>query len=376
MYLKRLRKAGKKYGKRYFRITIVSFVAAAAVLTAVAGSLWNLRRLSVLPKWLDVPLFVRFYIQLFIGLFAIGLLLGLLRKYSPKLKSAWTKSVGKPLSRLWKGLSRRLQAILLGILAAVLVGGSTVAVRFVYPIPLSVIAGVYLLSWPVGTYWALTAITSTETEASATRSLSVWSRYAILRQLETRTIALLVGFVIATTVGGGIWWLGVSTILTVGIAGLVWVVATVVSYNQYEKTISTRTELEIVATETMSSTDESEVSIKHSGVDTVELTNPPLRDTNNELYVVNTSLQLRPGDRDTIRLPSEFSLAPSDVERTLPLGYTLDRSQQAPIVYSQTGLTFELQQDETSPETASWGDTDAELTSQSTAVPNRASSQD
>lgn len=375
MYLKRLRKAGKKYAKRYFRITIVSFVAAA-VLTAVAGSLWNLHRLSVLPQWLDVPLFVHLYVQLFIGLFAIGLLLGLLRKYSPKLKSAWTKSIGEPLGRRWKGLSRRLQAILLGFLTAVLVGGITVAVRFVYPISLSVIAGVYLLSWPVGTYWALTAITSTETEASATRSLSVWSRYAMLRQLETRTIALLVGFVIATAVGGGIWWLGVSTISTVGVAGLVWLVATIVSYNQYEKTMATRTELEIVATETTTTTDEIEVSIKNSGVDTVELNNPTLRDTHNELYVVDRDLRLRPGDRDTIRLPSEFSLAPNDVERTLPLGYTLDRSQQSPMVYSQTGLVFELQQDETTPETDSWGDRDAELTSQSTTVPNRASSQD
>lgn len=375
MYLKRLRKAGKKYGKKYFRVIIVS-VVVAAVLTAVAGEIGNLSQLLLIPRLAGLPLFVLLYLQLFVGLFGIGLLLGLLRKNSQKLRSKWTKSVGEPLSQRWKGLSRRLQAILLGLLVAVLAGGTTAAVDLVYPIPLAVSSGVSLLAWPIGTYWALTATTSTETEASVMRSLSVRSRYAKLRQLETRTIALLVGFVIAAVTGGGIRWLGVNTVSTVGVAGLVWLVAAIVVYNQYETATTTRTELEIIATETTAATDTIEVSIKNSGVETVTLPKPTLKDTNNELYVVNKDLRLQPGDRDTIRLPSVFSLAPSDVERTLPLGYTLDRSQQTPTIYSQTGCTFELQQQDTNTKTAAWTDRGTEHTSQSTAVPNMAGSQD
>lgn len=375
MYIKRLRKAGAKYAKQYFWVTIISIVVAA-VITAVASGLGNPSRLLVVPRWRGLPLLVLLYFQSLIGLLAIGLLIDLLRKHSRKLRSMWTRSIGEPLSRRWKGLSRRLRAILLGLLFAVLVGLTTTAVGFVYQIPVWVIGSVSLLAWPVGTYRVLTTITSTETETSIIRPLSVRSRYAELRRLETRTVALLVGFVIAALTGGGIWWLGVSAISTVGVAGLVWLVATIIIYNQYETATTTRTELEIVATETTTATDEIEVSIKNSGVDTVELKNPTLRDTTNELYVVNRDLRLRPGDRDTIRLSSEFSIAPSDNERTLPLGYTLDRSQQTPIVYSQTGFTFELQQDETTTETAEWADRDPEIASQSTAVPNRASSQD
>jgi hypothetical protein len=77
-----------------------------------------------------------------------------------------------------------------------------------------------------------------------------------------------------------------------------------------------------------------------------------------------------------VRLPASFTATPTTAERTLPLGYTLDRSQEAPIVYSKSGSAFELQHDRTDTDTEEWTDRDEQYSPQSTAVANGATSQD
>jgi len=367
MFVKRLRKAGTKY----LRLTVVSLVVAA-VVTAVVTAIGDPQRLSLLPERVG-PAFVGVFLQTFVVLFVIGLVSRLLKQNSDKMKTVWSEQVGGPLVDRWNGLARRTRAIVVGILTALIAGGSTAVAAVVYTVPLSVVGAISLCGWPVGTYWALRRRPSTGT-SSAAKSVAVQSRYAELRQLETRTMALLVGFVVGAVTGGGLWLLGVDVAPTAVIAGLVWLVATVIVYNRYETTLARRTELAMV--ETMTIDDEIELSIKNKGRETVGLTSATIRDTTHTHYRLRKDITLQPGRTATMRLPASFTYSPTTTERTLPLGYTLDRSQEAPIIFSETGSAFELQHGHINTDTKEWTDTDERYNPQSTAVANGATSQD
>lgn len=355
-----LRKAGKKYATQYARVTIVSFVAAT-VVAAVVGAVRNGRPISVLPQWIDLPQFVRVFVLSFVLFFIVGLLVRLLKQHSTDLKQLWEDRLGGPLVERWNGLARRTQAIISGVLAAVAAGVGTAVAGFVYTVPSAVIGGACLLAWPVGTYWALRQRPSVEGTSGITGLVATRSRYGELRHLETRTVALLIGFVIGAASGSGLWLLGVDTAVTATIATLVWLAATVIVYNRYETVLMRRTELAIVSTESITADDEIELTIKNRGRETVELVNPTLRDTTHEHYQFTEELGVQPGGKTTLKLPSTFTVSTTTAERTLPLGYTLDRSQDAPIVYSQTGSAFELQQGRET----DWPETNTEYGSQS-----------
>ena len=373
MVLKRLKKGGKKYAAQYLRVTLLSLVAAA-VVTAVISAVGNLRQLAVLPAWLG-PLFLRVFLQAFVVCFVAGLLIRLLSAHKNDIQQAYSERIGGPLVDRWTGLPRRTRAILRGILTAGVAGAVGAAAGVVYTVSLAPIVAVCLLAWPVGTYWSLTR-QSTDGSTGVGTSLAVRSRYADLRQQETRTVALLVGFLLGAATGGGLWLLGVGTAATAVIAGLVWLVATVLVYNRYESALTERTELAIVATEPTETGDAVELTIKNRGHETVALTNPTITDTTHERYRIGRDLTLQPGDCATMRLPSSFTWSTTTAERTLPLGYTLDRSRASPRIYSQQGDAFELQQDDPAAETDSWDSHEETDAPQSTAIQGSAHSQD
>jgi hypothetical protein len=373
MFVKRLRKVGKKYAAQYLRVTLLS-VVVAAVTTAIISAGGNLRQLAVLPAWLG-PSFLRVFVQAFVVCFVIGLVLRLLSARKADIKQAYDERIGGPLVDRWTGLARRTRAVLTGLLTALVVGGVAAAAGVVYTIRPPLIAGVCLLAWPVGTYWSL-GRQSTDTSSSVGTSLAVRSRYADLRQQETRTIALLVGFLIGAATGGGLWLLGVDTAPTAVIGGLVWLVATVIAYNRYESKLTERTALAIAATEPTEAGEAVELTIKNEGYETVELTNPTIRDTTHERYRIGRELTLQPGGCTTMRLPSSFTWSSTTAERTLPLGYTLDRSQAAPIIYTRQGEAFELQGDDEAVGSDGWASHEEADTPQSTAVPNGAHGQE
>ncbi|MFW6321567.1 MAG: hypothetical protein ACOC0Z_06910 [Halohasta sp.] len=364
MIVKAVRKAGKKYAKKYARVTVLS-ILAAAVLTAVFGALGDPSRLSMLPRPFDVPLSVSLFLTAFVVCFVIGLLGRLVGTHSDTLKTMWSDRID-PLVARWNAIARRTRAIIVGVLAALVAGAVTAVAGMVVAVPLSQVVGAALLAWPVGTYWTLAR--SGRDTSGLREAIDDRSRYVELRHMETRTIALLLGYLIAAATAGGLWALGVETAAAAAIAGLVWLVATVVVYNRYETVLTDRTELAIVDTDPVD--DELELSITNEGRETVELIAPTIRDTTRNRYRLADRLRLQPGGRATVKLPSTFRLAPTDLERTLPLGYTLDRSQPAPTVYSRTGTAFELQRQEPgdAPEDGpAWSD-DVEYTP-STAVP-------
>lgn len=371
MFVKRLTKAGKKYAAQYLRVTLLSLVVAA-VTTAIVSTVGDPQQLAVLPAWLG-PLFLRVFVQAFVVCFVIGLVLRLLSAHTADIKQAFDERIGGPLVDRWTGLARRTRAVVTGLITALVAGGATAAAGEIYTVPVASIVAACLLAWPVGTYWSL-GRQSTDKPSSIGESLAVRSRYADLRQQETRTIALLVGFLVGTTTGGGLWLLGVEVAATAVIAGLVWLVATVIVYNRYESALTERTALAIVATESTEAGEAVELTIKNEGHETVCLTEPTITDTTHERYRIGKDLTFQPGGCATMRLPSSFTWSATTAERTLPLGYTLDRSQAAPIVYTRQGEAFELQDGDPA-ESEMWTNEPTD-TSQSTAMRGSAHSQD
>jgi len=373
MVLKQLTKGAKKYAAQYLRVTLLSLVVAA-VVTAVVSAVGDLRQFAVLPAWLG-PLFLRVFVQVFVVCFVAGLLIRLLSAHKSDIQQAYDERIGDPLVDRWNGLARRTRAILTGILMTVVAGAGAAAVRIVYTVPLASIVAVCLLAWPVGTYWSLTRQSTGDSPGVGT-SVAVRSRYAELRQQETRTVALLVGFLLGAATGGGLWLLGAGIAATAVIASLVWLVATVLVYNRYESALTERTELAIVATEPTTAGDAVELTIKNRGDETVILSNPTVTDTTHERYRIGSDLTLQPGSCATMRLPSSFTWSTTTAERRLPLGYTLDRSRASPRIYTQQGDAFELQCDDPAAENDGWEDNGEPDAPPSTAIQGSTHGQD
>jgi len=374
MSVKSLRKAGKKYGTRYAQLTVLSGIAAT-IVAAVVGAVADPRRVLLLPGRVDLPLFAQVWIQTFLVLFVGGLVGRVINQNSDKLRTAWSTSISTPLADRWMGLARRRRALIVGVLAAIVAGGISAVVGIVYMITPPQIVGICLVVWPSVTYGILQRRPSGRPTGGITRSLAVRSRYAELRQLETRTITLLVGFVLGATTGGVLWRVGVDTVVTVAIAVLVWLAATVLVYNRYESALTRRTELAIVDTETTADDEVIELSVTNRGTETVELTDATITDTTGRRYRLRADIALQPGGKTTVKLPATFVSSPTTAERELPLGYTLDRSQAAPIIYSRTGDAFELH-GSTASETTAWPSATPDYAPQSTAGPETPQSQD
>ncbi|MFO7834632.1 MAG: hypothetical protein R6V31_11440 [Halohasta sp.] len=350
MSIKQVRKAGKKYAKRYARLTVVSLVVAA-VVTAIVGAVVDPGRLAVLPEWLDRPAFVAVFVQAFAACFALGLLGRVLARNWAKLQALWTESVGGPLAARWHGLTRRTQAVLIGLGSAVIAGGIIAGVVLLRPVPWWLPAVGGLLAWPAGTYWGLARPRST-VDGERDHNGGKWRRYAELRHLETRTIALLVGYLIAAATGAGIRLLGVDPVVTVAVALSVWLVATVVVYDRYERVLTERSALAVADTGPASGHDGVELTIANTSHEPVALPAPTLVDTADDRYRLAEQLTIQPAGTVAVELPASFRLTPTDAERTLPLGYTLDRSRAAPSLYTETGTAFALQPAETDDEPA------------------------
>ncbi|WP_253738353.1 lamin tail domain-containing protein [Halohasta salina] len=351
MSITQVRKAGKKYAKRYARLTVVSAVVAA-VLTAIVGAVVDPSRIAVLPEWLDRPAFVAVFVQAFAACFALGLLGRVLARNWTKLKTLWTESIGGPLADRWRGLTRRTQAVLVGLVAAVVTGGLIAGVDHFTAVPRWLLAVGPLLTWPAGTYLGLARHRPT-VDGGRDDNGGKWRRYAELRHLETRTIALLIGYLIAAATGGGIRLLGVNPAVTVAVGLSVWLVATVVVYDRYERVLTERSALAIVDdTDPASGREGVELTIANTDHEPIALPSPTLVDTAGDRYRLAERLTVQPGGTVTVELPAAFRLTPIDAERTLPLGYTLDRSRAAPSLYTETGTAFALQPAETDDEPA------------------------
>ena len=347
MSISGLRKTGEKYAKRYFRLTILS-VAVAAVFTAVVGAAGNPTRLSVLPGQLAVPPTVAVFFQTFVLCFALGLVGRLLVRNLETLRELFAEWIGNPLRDRWRRLARRTQAVLFGLWWMLVVGGLAAAAVVYYSYPRFVIAAVMVCTWPLSTYWLLGRRPSAPLASTDADSGAVRRRYAALRHLETRSIAALFGFLLAAGVATGLWLLGVEVLSTIGLGALVWLVSTVVVYNRYASVLELRSDLSILSVD--SDDEVLELVVRNTGLDSVDLTDATITDTRTERYHLSEPLELSSASSATLTVPASFAVSPTDAERTLPLGYTLNRSQPTPVVYTQSGAAFELARESTADE--------------------------
>ena len=338
MSISGLRKTGEKYAKRYARLTMLS-IAVAAVATAVIGAAGSPARLSVAPGRLSIPPTVAVFLQAFGLCFGLGLLGRVVVRNIGKLRELFAEWIGNPLRDRWRRLARRTQAVLFGLCCVLVAGGLAGVGVLYYNFRPAVVVVVMVAVWPFSTYWLLgrrpAAASLAESEPTTVRT-----RYGALRHVETRTIAALFGFLLAAAIAGGLWLLGVTVRATVGLGALVWLVATVVVYNRYASVLESRSDLTILETE--SNDDLVELVVRNDGVESVDLTDATITDTRTKRYYITESLQLSPATKATLSVPASFAVSPTDAERTLPLGYTLNRSQPTPVVYTQSGVAFEL----------------------------------
>lgn len=362
MSISGLRNAGETYAKRYARLTMVS-VAVAAVLTAVVGAASTPGRFAMLPARLSIPPTAAVFVQWFGLCFAVGLVGRMLSGNLEALRAAFAEWIGNPLCDRWSRLARRTQAVCVGVCCGIVSGGIVAVGVLYYGFPNAAVAATILATWPLGTYWLLSRrpTTVSNSERSAVRL-----RYVTLKHLETRTIAVLFGYLFASAVGSGLWLLGVE-LRWAGVVGLVvWIVSTVVVYNRYASTLQLGSELLILETYSREN-GQVELVVQNDGREMIDLTGATITDTRTSRYHLTDSLRLSPADCATLRLPASFTVAPTDAERTLPLGYTLNRSQPTPVVYTWGGDAFELSQ--TSTETGeTFVDPTPTYTTSSTAI--------
>jgi hypothetical protein len=192
----------------------------------------------------------------------------------------------------------------------------------------------------------LRARRSTGPGESRTRATLVGIGYAQLRGLERRTLAVFVGGFAAVLAGVVAAFLSRHytgrviplAVLTVGI--VVWSAVTLLSYDRYAAVgTSGLTVLDIRHAEPEQ---HREMTIRNDSDRTVDLAGCSVRDTEHARYRIDVDRRLGPGETCTLAVPPSFSLAPEDAAFDLPLGYTLARGSDFPVVSGRTGERFRL----------------------------------
>lgn len=250
----------------------------------------------------------------------------------------------------WGQLSTWAQAMVTGGACGLLVAFGLGLAAIARLVPMAFILAGSLVAWPLATVLSLRQRREPEPDdkSSALQSLLVKTGYAQVKRLQTRTLAGIVGFVVAISgtvaIRALVAWFGESLtpLQLVLLVAFLWLVATVLVYNRYESTTSERTELYIVEVSTPASGNTRELTVKNGGTSPVDLANAKLRDTKRELHQFDVEVTLEPGERRSFEIPDTFSLEPNDTAMELPLGYTLKQGGEYPVVYTRTGALFGL----------------------------------
>lgn len=245
-------------------------------------------------------------------------------------------------------LARWATAFALGCVVAAVGGGLVAAVDFYYfyTVPDYVAGLVFLLGWPVATLFALRKLRARDDGLFSV--LLVKTGYAQLRRLETKTVALVLGFLVALLVGASVRFAGADLQLTAFSFVAAWVLVTFVTTRRYEKMGSARTDLIIADVRDRTSGPSRELAVRNEGEEPVDLCKAKIRDTNYNLYRLDLDVVLGAGETGTFDIPPEFTLEPSDTDIgvELPFGYSLRQGEDAAMIYTRGGEEFKLQWDD------------------------------
>lgn len=286
-----------------------------------------------------------------------------------------------PIHERWEQYSTWAQSMLVGCLCAIVVmaalGGAALLGRVH---PSAVVLG-FLVSWPLSS--GLLLLQDRRRFGADSSLSSVKTGYVHTKGLESRTLSVIVGFLIAV-LGGlalryvGLWYFGHFRVSATVLGSiLLWIGATVLVYNRYEATTTHRTDIAIVTVSAPESRPTRELSIKNRAATSVDLSESRIRDTEFDLYRLGVDLTLRPGAVCTFEIPESFSLEPNDDSIDLPLGYSLKRGEETPTLFTKSGDIYPLQwsNDGTAQAASSEGRTAAEQDADSTAPdPDRSAS--
>jgi len=201
---------------------------------------------------------------------------------------------------------------------------------------------VFYLGWPVVSFLILRQIRTKEEGFFSV--LLVKSGFAQMRQLQTVTVAVAVGFLFALLLGSATQILvGSLQIATVAFF-VVWLVGTVVAGWWFDRSI-TRTDLVIKEVRERSSNQSRELTVTNTGEDTVDMREAKIRDTEYDLYRTSMNIVLGAGQTGQFTIPPEFSLYPSehDLGIDLPLGFSISQGAEAPVLVTREGVEYELQ---------------------------------
>ncbi|WP_246084407.1 hypothetical protein [Salinadaptatus halalkaliphilus] len=275
---------------------------------------------------------------LFLTAFLLGLLIGgcylLYRNYR------------EALHRRWEQYSTWAKAMISGWIAALSVA-LVLSVGYVLEwLTLAILFVGVLLSWPLAVGTVLVWYRRSSRASSAVDSIKVG--YVLTRGLESRTLSMIVGLLVA--IGSGLaiaaltwyfgrylWWLPVIC------AGLVWGVVTLGLYNRRENRTVERTDLVIADITTPESRDVRELTVRNTSHRPIDLSAALIRDTDLDLYRTGVDTTIRPGEDGTFEIAESFSLEPNDDAIRLPLGYNLKRGGETPVVFTKAGAVYYLQ---------------------------------
>jgi hypothetical protein len=204
-----------------------------------------------------------------------------------------------------------------------------------------------LITWPATVGLILLGYRKSSRAPNA--SASIKTAYVLTKGLESRTVSVIIGVLVATAVGLGVravghwyfdrWPLWATSL----VATFVLILVTVLAYNQYDKSKVERTDLTIVSIDTPESRECKEITIKNTSGDSVNLAESLIRDTDLDLYRPGFNYTLKPGQYGTFEIDDSFALEPNDDAIALPLGYDLKRGGETPAIFTKNSEIHYLQ---------------------------------
>ncbi|ARS89008.1 hypothetical protein [Natrarchaeobaculum aegyptiacum] len=325
---------------QFIKPVLPAVILATAIAVAVTLGLWVFGWFDTTPL-VTIPVLGRELVPMqttFLTAFLFGLLLGgcylLYRNNRETILQRWEQCSTWAKAMLSGWVAALSVAVVLA--AAYAVGWITVPILFV---------GI-LLTWPLAVGAVLLGYRKSRQTSSTLGSIRVG--YVLTRGLESRTLAMIVGLLVA--IGSGLivgvvtwyfdrplWWVPVLC------AGLLWGVVTLLLYNRYEKRTVERTDLIITDIRTPEARNSFELIVRNHSDRSIDFSGSLIRDTDLDLFRPGVDTTISPGEEGTFEIDEAFSLKPNDDALELPLGYNLKRGGETPTVFTKDGEVNYLQ---------------------------------
>lgn len=334
------KKAVKKSVKQYIKPILPAVIIAMALAVTTTLVVWSAGWLDVVPS-VEMPVTGTELLPtrvVFVTAFLLGLLVGgcyLLYRNNRET-----------IHQRWEQYSTWAKAMLSGWIAALTVALVLAAGYALGRITLPTLFVGVLLTWPL-TVGAVLLGYRRSSRASSTLG-SIMVGYVLTRGLESRTLSMIVGLLIAIVSGLAVagltwyfdrylWWVPIVC------ATFIWGVVTLLLYNRHEKRTVERTDLVIAGISTPKARDVRELTVRNSSERAINLSESLIRDTDLDLYRPGVDTTIRPGEEGTFEIDESFSLEPNDDAINLPLGYNLKRGGETPAVFTKDGEVYYLQ---------------------------------